>query len=268
MSGTEAQTTEEKSKDTFMPDHRIELVPSPKWLRVFFGGEVIADSRRVILLREKGQLPVYYFPQQDVRMDRLLASDLKPYRPPKGVASHWSVQVGERIAENAAWGYLAPEPVCADLKGYIAFDWNAMDAWFEEDEEVFVHARDPYKRIDVIHSSRHVRVVVAGETVAETRRPALLFETGLPTRYYIPKMDVRMDLLVPSETHTGCAYKGRASYYSVQVGETLVEDIAWYYPFPNPEVGKIQNLVCFFNERVDALFVDGELMPKPKTPWS
>jgi uncharacterized protein (DUF427 family) len=268
MSRTEAQTTQEKNKEPFMPDHSVEFVRSPKWLRVFFGGELIADSRRAILLREGDQLPVYYVPPEDVRMDRLIASELKPHRPPKGVASYWSVQVRERIAENAAWSYLDPEPAYAELKGTIAFDWDAMDAWFEEDEEVFVHARDPYKRIDVIHSSRHLRVVVAGETVAETRRPVLLFETGLPTRYYIPKIDVRVDLLVPSETHTGCAYKGTASYYSVQVGDTLVENIAWYYPFPNPEVGKIQNLVCFFNERVDALYVDGELMPKPKTPWS
>jgi uncharacterized protein (DUF427 family) len=142
-----------------------------------------------------------------------------------------------------------------------------MDAWFEEDDEVYVHARDPYKRVDVLHSSRHVRVVVQGELVAETRRPALLFETGLPTRYYLPKADVRMDRLVPTETATRCPYKGVASYYAVRAGSTVVPDLAWCYRHPIPECSKIENLVCFFNERVD-LYVDRELQPKPRTRWS
>jgi uncharacterized protein (DUF427 family) len=258
----EKQQTTEKGIDIYMPDHRLECILSPKWVRVFFGGETIADSRRVILLRETGRLPVYYFPQEDVRMGLLCdeSSD--------GEMQRWSIQAGERSAENAAWRRSDPKGAAAGLTGHIAFEWDAMDAWFEEDEEVYVHPRDPYKRIDVAHSSRHIRVVVSGETVAETRRPVLLFETNLPTRYYIPKMDLRLKVLVPSETHTQCPYKGLASYYSVRVGDTLVKDIAWYYPFPLPEVGKIQNLVCFFNERVDALYVDGELMPRPKTQWS
>lgn len=143
-----------------------------------------------------------------------------------------------------------------------------MDAWFEEDDEVYVHPRDPYKRVDVLHSSRHVRVVVLGELVAETRRPSLLFETGLPTRYYVPKADVRMDRLVPSETETRCPYKGLATYHSVRVGATVVGDVAWCYRHPIPECSKIENLVCFFNERVDALYVDGALQPRPQTRWS
>jgi uncharacterized protein (DUF427 family) len=142
-----------------------------------------------------------------------------------------------------------------------------MDAWFEEDDEVYVHARDPYKRVDVLHSSRPVRVVVGGEVVAETRRPWLLFETGLPTRYYLSKADVRMDWLVPSDTETRCPYKGLASYYSVLIGSTLVRDIAWCYRHPIPECSKIENLICFFNERVD-LYVDAALQPKPRTRWS
>ena len=143
-----------------------------------------------------------------------------------------------------------------------------MDAWFEEDEEVFVHPRDPYTRLDVIQSSRHVRVVVGGETVAETDHPVLLFETGLPVRYYIPKVDVRMDLLEPSKSHTECPYKGIASYYSVRIGDQVVVDIAWYYPFPHLEVGKIQNLISFYDEKVDAVYVDGEKQDRPKTHWS
>ena len=135
----------------------------------------------------------------------------------------------------------------------MTFEWSKMDAWFEEDDEVYVHARDPYKRVDVLHSSRHVSVVVAGELVAETRRPSLLFETGLPTRYYLPKADVRMERLIPNAKETRCPYKGLASYYSVRTGAAIVPDIAWCYRHPIPECSKIENLVCFFNERVDAL---------------
>jgi uncharacterized protein (DUF427 family) len=143
-----------------------------------------------------------------------------------------------------------------------------MDAWFEEDDQIYRHARDPYKRIDVVNSSRHVQVIVGGEIVADTRRPRLLFETGLPIRYYIPKEDVRMEWLIPSDTKTQCPYKGIASYYSVKVGENVHKDLVWYYPFPIPECPKIENLVCFYNERVDALIVNGEQEEKVPTPWS
>jgi len=154
------------------------------------------------------------------------------------------------------------------IKGHLAFDWDKMDAWFEEDEEVYVHARDPYRRVDALRSSRQVKVVIAGETVAESKRPCLLFETGLPTRYYIPKVDVRMDLLTPSDTTSRCPYKGQARYYSAKIGDMLVKDIAWYYPYPVPECPRIENLVCFYNERVDELYVDGKQQEKPQTPWS
>src|SRR5439155_6071822 len=126
----------------------------------------------------------------------------------------------------------------------------------------------PYKRVDVLRSSRHVQVVLAGETVADTRRPSLLFETGLPTRYYIPRADVRMDLLEPSDTVTQCPYKGRAVHWSARVGGDLVEDIAWSYPFPIPECPKVETLVAFYNERVDELVVDGEVQERPRTQWS
>jgi uncharacterized protein (DUF427 family) len=176
--------------------------------------------------------------------------------------------IGARTAEHAAWSYPDPPLDRLALRDHVAFEWARMDAWFEEDDEVYVHARDPYKRVDVLHSSRLVQVVVGREVVAETRRPWLLFETGLPTRYYLPKADVRMDWLVPSDTETRCPYKGVASYYSVRIGSTLVRDIAWCYRHPIPECSKIENLVCFFNERVDALYVDGVLQSKPRTRWS
>jgi uncharacterized protein (DUF427 family) len=240
---------------------------SPKWIRVMFGGEFIADSKRAYLLLPGGP-PHYYFPKEDVRMDLLQPTDYTRHSPLLGTASYWRVKVGDKTAENAVWSY--PEPVSdeLDLSGYVAFDWGKMDEWFEEDEEVLVHPHNPYERIDILHSTRHVVVLVGGETVAESHNPALLFETGLPIRYYLPKLDVRVDLLLPSDKATGCAYKGKAQYHSVKVGDKIIPDIAWHYAYPTLEASKIAGMVCFFNERVDALYVDGVEQPKPKTAWS
>lgn len=143
-----------------------------------------------------------------------------------------------------------------------------MDAWFEEAEEVFVHAHDPHHRIDVLQSSRHIEIVLGGEVVADSRSPVLLFETGLPTRYYLPKVDVQMKLLLTSDTVTGCAYKGKAQYYSAKVGDKLFHDIAWYYTYTTTETAMIAGKIAFFNERVDLLRVDGVEQSKPKTQWS
>lgn len=250
-----------------MPNREAEFVPTSKWVRVYFGDELIADSRRVKILRQIVRTPVYYFPESDVRMEFLEKSDHTKKSPLKGTAKYWHVRVGDRLAENAAWTYIEPSDRAPELEGYIAFEWEAMDAWFEEDEQVYTHARDPYHRIDVLNSSRHVKISLDGETLAETRSPVLLFETGLPVRYYIPKLDVRLKLLESSETHTECPYKGTASYYSVKVGDELKKDLVWYYPFPTPEMSKIQNMLAFFDERLD-VYVDGELQERPKTPWS
>jgi uncharacterized protein (DUF427 family) len=249
-------------------DHWIEAVESPRRVRVVSGGETIADSKRAMLLREAGCLPVYYFSREDVRMDLMVPTKRKTHCPYKGDASCWTVKVGDKLAEDAAWSYSIPPPDCAAIKDHMAFDWNKMDAWYEEDEEIFKHPRDPYKRVDVLQSSRHVRVVVAGEAVAETRRPYILFETGHPTRYYISREDVRMDLMEPSGTISRCPYKGVASYWSVRVGDALLKDAVWCYLDPIPECPKIKGLFCYFNERVDSIYVDDELLPVPLTRYS
>jgi len=253
---------------THMPDHEVEVLPTDKWVRVFFGGQAIADSRRVLLLRSRERTPVYLFPAEDVRLTALAPAGRSEPAAGLGPATYWHVNAGGRTAENAARQFTQPPEARSLMRDHIAFEWNQMDAWFEEGEQVYAHPADPFHRIDVRHSSRHVRVVVAGETVAETRQPVLLFETGLPTRYYLPKTDVRLDLLVPSRKETWCAYKGKASHFSLQIGEQLVPDIAWSYPFPNPEFSRIQGLVCFYNERLDDFFVDGQAVPKAQTPWS
>jgi len=247
--------------------HTLYFEESPKRVRGVFNGETVADSRRAKLLHETGLLPVYYFPEEDLNHDLLEWTEHTTHCPFKGDASYRSVRVGDRVAENAVWGYPEPLEGAPPLAGYLAFYWRKMDHWYEEDEEVFVHPRDPYHRVDVLESSRHVKVSVNGEIVAETDRPKILFETGLPPRYYIPPEDVREEVLAASGKNTQCPYKGVASYYSVEAGGKRVEDLVWYYPEPIPEALKIRGLLCFFNEKVD-LEVDGEEQERPKTQWS
>ncbi len=243
----------------------LQLIPISKWVRVLFGGQVIASSKRVWLLRRSRARPTYYFPVEDVCMDFLTPGDATDDDPLMGPVTHYSIHVGAKTVEQGAWALSSPPSEAAPLQECVAFTWGKMDAWFEENEEVFAHARDPYKRIDIIQSNRHVQVIIAGEVVADTHNPVLLFETDLPTRYYIPKTDARMDLLVPSDTVTRCPYKGQSNYYSVAVGDTLAKDIVWYYQFPLLESVKIAGLLAFYGERVDAFYVDDELQTKPKT---
>ena len=248
-------------------DHVLFFEDSPRRVRVVLGGKTVADSRRVKLMHETRHLPVYYFPEEDVRMDLLEATDHATTCPFKGEASYWSVRVGENVAENAVWSYPDPIESAPPIAGYLAFYWRTMDHWYEEDEEVFVHPRDPYHRVDVLESSRRVKVSVKGEVLAETNRPIVLFETGLPPRYYIPPEDVREDVLVPSDRHTQCPYKGTASYHSIEAGGETAKDLVWLYPEPIAAAEKIRGNLSFFNEKVD-LEVDGELQERPITQWS
>lgn len=251
-----------------MTEWPVRIEPNDRRVRALIDGVVIADTIQSIYLFEAGHLPVYYLPKEDVRFDLLEHTDRSTHCPYKGDAEYWSIVVGERRVENAVWSYPSPIEGAPDLSGYVAFYWDKVDNWFEEDEEVFVHARDPYKRVDAIRSSRRVEIRINGHTVADTTRPVLLFETSLPTRYYIPKLDVRLDLLRPSTRSTACPYKGTANYFSVAIPDTeVVENIAWVYPTPIPQVPTIENHVCFFNEHVDVV-VDGALQDRPITKWS
>jgi len=252
---------------TISPYPRSKFEPSPRWVRVYFNSQLIADSRNMMLLRETNRLPVYFFPKKDVRMDCLQPSDHTTDPSPKGEGVFWHVKVGDKVADNAAFTFRNPPDNDPKLEDHVAFQWNEMDAWFEEDDEVFVYARDPYKRVDVLQSSRHIKVVVDGVAVADSKRPWLLFDTGLPTRYYLPKPDVRMDLLEPSDTVTRCPYKGEANFYSIRTGDELYRDLAWTYRYPMLECLKIQGFLGFLSEKVD-IYEDDKLQPRPKTPWS
>ncbi len=252
-----------------MPPYKglIYFEDSPRWIRARFGGETVVDSRHAKLLHEHSHLPVYYFPEEDLRTDLLEPSDHTSHCPWKGDASYWSVRVGDRVAENAVWGYERPLEDAPPLLGYRALYWNSMDEWFEEDEPAIVHARDPYHRVDVLETSRHVKVSLHGQPLADTTRALALFESGLPIRWYIPEEDVRTELLEPSETRTGCAYKGYASYWSVRAGDELEDDLVWTYREPHRDVARIKDRLAFFNERVD-VELDGEPQERPVTPWS
>ncbi|MBV8889192.1 MAG: DUF427 domain-containing protein [Alphaproteobacteria bacterium] len=250
------------------PAYSITFERSPRRVRVKVNGETIADSTDAHLLFETRHLPVYYFPKRDVRMELMRPTQHHTFCPYKGTAAYWTVAVGDRIAENAAWSYPEPFEEVAAIKDYVAFYWDRVDSWHEEDDEIFVHPRDPYKRVDVVNSSRRVRVIVGGEVVADTGNARFLFETRLPARYYIPPEDVRMDLLIPSDKVTACPYKGTARYYSVKIGDRVFRDIVWCYPEPIPECPKIKGYLCFFNEQVDDILIDGVSVPRPVTPWS
>ena len=248
------------------PGQAMYIEPCEKWIRVIVGGETIADTRRALMVSESGHQPVYYFPPEDVRADVLEPSDRHTRCPKKGEASYHTIRAGDKVVEAGAWYYPEPLEAAEPIKGMIAFYWDRMDQWFEEDEEVFVHPRDPYHRVDVIPTSRHIKISLDGEVLAETDRAMALFESNLPIRWYLPREDVSVDV-EPTDTATRCPYKGIASYYAVrqQNGET-VKDLIWYYDDPLPAVGGIAGRLCFFNERVD-VEVDGEREGRPETTW-
>ncbi|MFD0685914.1 DUF427 domain-containing protein [Actinomadura fibrosa] len=242
---------------------RIRIEQSAKRVRAYLGGNLVADTTTPSLVWEAPYYPTYYIPVDDVRAE--LVEDGPGQRSPsRGEATAYTVKVDGKDAPGAAVRY-ADSPV-EELRDLVRLEWDAMDAWFEEDEEVFVHPRSPYARIDILPSSRNVRVEVDGVTVAESSSPRLLFETGLPVRYYLPKTHVRMDLLEHTDTVTHCPYKGTAEYWSVRTGESLREDLAWSYPTPLDESRRVAGLICFYSEKVD-IFVDGVLQDRPKTKF-
>jgi uncharacterized protein (DUF427 family) len=235
----------------------IRIEPGSKRVRAYLDGEVVADTLQPMLVWEKPSYPAYYFPVSDVRTDLLEREDGVAHSPSRGNGQRFSV----KGRPHAALRY-EDSPI-EELRDLIRLDWDAMDAWFEEDEQVFTHPRDPYTRVDILASSRHVRVDVGGTTVAESTSPRMLFETGLPVRYYLPKTHVRMDLLRPTDTVTHCPYKGQAEYWSV--GDHA--DVAWSYRAPFSESDKIAGLIAFYNEKVD-IYVDGVLQERPVTKFS
>ena len=244
--------------------HDIRVEHSRKRVRILLASELVADTTAPILVWEVPYYPTYYIPASDV------VAKLTPVgadaHPRLGEAEVFTVEVpGGSSAERAARKY--PASPARQLQDAVRFEWDAMTEWLEEDEPVYTHARDPHTRVDILASSRHVRVEIDGVTVADSRSPRILFETGLPPRYYLPLSDIRAELLRPSETHTHCPYKGTASYWSVDTGAGLHRDMVWIYRTPLPESQKIAGLAAFFDEKAD-VFIDGVPQRRPQTKWS
>ena len=234
-------------------DETVRVERSPKRLRAFLGGHLVLDTLGARLVWEVPYYPQYYVPREDVRAKLVATGNHKPSRQ-RGPGTSWTVVVDEHQAVDAAATF--DESPVSELHGLVRVKWAAMDSWFEEDEEVFTRARSPYTRVDILPTSRRIRVEALGVTVAETTRGHVLFETGLPPRFYLPKVDVRMDLLDLTDTVTYCPHKGRTVYWTLRLDDGEVEDAAWSYPYPLPECTRIAGLVSFESRKVDVL-VDG-----------
>jgi uncharacterized protein (DUF427 family) len=270
-------------RDLFMGElDSLRHEPIDKRIRAQLGGRTVIDSTSAMLVWEpKRVVPSYAVPVDDLHAE-LSAEPAASERPGAG-ATDGSQLAGRRVldpripfsvhtsdgepltvrSDGEERKAAAFRPADADLAGYVVLDFQAFDAWFEEDERNFAHPRDPFHRIDIVHSSRHVRVESGGELLAESSEPYLLFEPPLPVRYYLPRADVRTELLRPSDTKTWCAYKGRASYWSF-AGE---DDLVWSYLEPLRDATEVAGRMAFFNERVD-IVVDGKAIERPVTPWS
>lgn len=220
------------------PRHKLLFTPFPRRVRATFAGETVFDTERGMLLHESNLLPVLYVPIDDVRTDLLTRTDHSTHCPFKGDATYWTIEAGGRTTENSVWGYEAPHDDSTWLTGYVALYWDRLDHWYDEDEEVFGHLRDPYHRVDVRPTSRHVRVSIGGLVVADSTSALVVSETGLPNRYYVPTADIATQLFRRSETTTVCPYKGATEYWSF-VGDTLVEDVAWSYVRPLDEAVRL-----------------------------
>ena len=244
--------------------HDIRVEHSRKRVRILLAGELVADTTAPLLVWEVPYYPTYYIPGPDV-LAKLVPAGAEVSEL-LGEAEVLTVEVpGGTTADRAARRY--PASPARQLNDAVRFDWNAMSEWLEEDEPVYTHPRDPHTRVDILASSRHVRVEIDGVTVADSRSPHILFETGLPPRYYLPLTDVRTELLRPSQSQSHCPYKGTAGYWSVDTGTSVHEDIVWIYRTPLPESQKIAGLAAFYDEKAD-VFVDGVQQRRPHTKFN
>jgi uncharacterized protein (DUF427 family) len=238
--------------------------PVPRRVRAMLGGEVVLDTTDARYVWEWPNYPQYYIPLADVHPS-VLVDEQHDQKLRLGTARRHGLRVGDISRPGSARVYTDD---AAELARTVRFDWDALDAWFEEDEEIFVHPRSPYTRVDALRSTRMVRVELDGVVLAESSAPVMVFETGLPTRYYLNRTEVNAGHLLPTATVTACPYKGKTSgYWSVRVGETVYPDLAWAYDFPTRQLLPIAGLIAFYNEKVD-IWLDGERLERPVTHFS
>jgi uncharacterized protein (DUF427 family) len=241
------------------------VAPVPRRIRAVLGGATVLDTTRALYVWEWPNYPQFYVPVADV-LDGSLIPEGVIQNSPRGKVELHTLEAGANVRKHAA--KVLAESSVAELNGTVRFEWDSLDEWYEEDERIFVHPRNPYTRVDTLRSTRHLRVELEGTTLAESSSPVLLFETGLPTRYYFNRTEVDFSHLVASSTVTSCPYKGTTTgYWSVRLGETTHPDLAWSYDFPLREVLPIAGLIAFYNEKVD-LVVDGKPLERPQTHFS
>ncbi len=243
--------------------NRVE--PVPRRIRAFIAGVPMLDTIRALYVWEWPYYPQFYVPVEDVTSG-ILVDEGTTQNSRRGTIALHGVQLG--AVQRAHCAKVHHESPIPGLSGTVRFDWNAFDAWFEEDEQVFVHPRNPYVRVDALRSTRTVRVELGGVLLAESSAPVMVFETGLPTRYYFNRSEVSMDRLTPSPTVTECPYKGSTTgYWSVDIDGTMHSDVAWAYDFPTRQLLPIGGLIGFYNEHVD-ISVDGHRLDRPVTKFS
>jgi uncharacterized protein (DUF427 family) len=243
--------------------NRIE--PVPRRIRAVLGGTVVLDTTAARYVWEWPHYPQYYIPVGDID-PAVLVDEQHPQRLSRGTARRHGLRVGETSRPGALRLYT--DDAIDGLAGMARFEWDALDAWYEEDEQVFVHPRNPYTRVDALRSTRHVRVELEGVVLGESSSPVLVFETGLPTRYYLNPTEVDLTHLVATDTVTACPYKGVTSgYWSARVTGTTHPDIAWTYDFPTRQLLPITGLIAFYNEKVD-ITLDDHRLERPVTHFS
>ncbi|KAJ5621056.1 hypothetical protein N7510_005040 [Penicillium lagena] len=226
-------------------------------VRVLFNGQYVVDAPKPKLVWEHPYYPVYYFPRSDISSQYLANKSINS----NGDAVY-DLVVNDRTSSSAVT-LIQSGP----LKDYGTIGTTKADAWFEEDDRVYSHPKDPYKRIHILQSSKHIRVEIDGVEVANTTRPKLLYETGLPVRTYIPHTDVRLDLLKDDpDLTTSCPYKGDANYYIVALPNgSKKSGLAWWYKTPTAESADIKGYIAFYDDKVD-VWVDGVKQNSPVNP--
>jgi uncharacterized protein (DUF427 family) len=237
------------------PPSQVFFEPVTRRVRGIVGGKIIVDSDNAMLLHETGTMVTVYFPVSDVAIEYFNKTDRSTRCPFKGDASYWSVNVDGQTRENVMWGYEDPIQSTPWLKGYVAFYWNAMDSWYDEDTEVFGHFRDPYHRVDARPSSRQVTITINGETVAESGSALVVSETGMPNRYYIPAADVRTELFTSTDSSTHCPYKGQAEYRAL-ASDASDNDVAWIYSEPFDESTRLGGRWAFYDSAAEIMLTD------------
>lgn len=241
-----------------------DTAPVPRRIRGTKDGETFVDTTQALYVWEWPHYPQYYLPRADVKMEAFVEGDAT--KTPQGEARHLALKVGA-VARRPAARLITSSPL-PGVTDTVRIEWSTLDHWFEEDEEVFVHPRNPYKRVDALRSNRSVRVELHGVVLAEAESCVMLFETGLPTRYYLDPTNVRFAHLTPSDTRTQCPYKGKTGgYWSATAQDTRVPDVAWSYTFTTAAMTPIAGLVAFLNEKVD-IFIDDEPQPRPVSHFS